>query len=167
MRPFRSLLQALEAGLPAGERDDLAVEHELRRRVGGERRRDLGKARVEAQVVAREQAHLAVALDRDAADAVELSFEQPGRVGEALLGQDGLHRLDALRQRGRAQQRALVAGEPREGVTGRRSHLGIVCAWFAYATRVQVPVRIAPRWLQASVPPTGASVSVSPLTDHV
>ena len=127
---FRSLLQALEAGLPARERDDLTVEHELRRRVGGERRRNLGKARIEAQVVSREQAHLAVAFDRDAADAIELSFEQPGRVGEALLGQDGFHRLDALRQRGRAQQPALVAGEPREGVTGPRSHLGIVCAWF-------------------------------------
>ena len=120
---FRSLLQALEAGLPARERDDLTVQNELRRRVGGECRRNLGKARIEAQIVSREETHLAVALDRYAADAVELSFEQPGRVGEALLGQDGFHRLDALRQRGRAQQPALIGGEPREGVTGRRSHL--------------------------------------------
>src|SRR4051794_9983257 len=79
-----------EARLRAVEGDDLAVDREPVARLRLERGHELGIAAVERQIVAREQPDARARPDRDAADAVELALEDPVRVAEALVGQDGL-----------------------------------------------------------------------------
>src|SRR3954454_20121082 len=79
-----------------------------------------GVARVEREVVAREQAHGAGVAHGDAADAVELALEDPRRVAEACVGERRLHRGRAGRRRSGPDERALVCVEAVEPV-GRRA----------------------------------------------
>ena len=123
-----ALLQPREARLLTLEGHDLPVHHEAPGRVAVERGDDLGEARVEAQAVARHQPGAGLVLDRHAPDPVELALVDPVRIREGLVGEHGLHRLDALGQRSGSQQRAVVIGEAGERIHG-----------------AQLPTRASPR----------------------
>ena len=121
-RALAALLEPREARLGAVEGNDLAVEHEPLGVVRLERVDDLLEAGVEADVVARQQPHVPLALDGDAADAVELALVYPVRIGEALIGEHRLHRLDAVGQGRGPQELALLVGELCERVGCARRH---------------------------------------------
>src|SRR5207253_11366909 len=55
-----------------------------------------------------------VRLDRNAPDPVQLALEDPRGVGEALVGEHGLHRLDETRCRGGSDLPSLARREVRE-----------------------------------------------------
>src|SRR3954452_3542173 len=97
--PVPALREPGEAGLPAVEGDDLAVDREALARLARERVDELGVAPVERQVVAREQPDGATVAHGDAANAVELALEDPLGVAEALARQRRLHRGLAGRRR--------------------------------------------------------------------
>src|SRR3954447_24980773 len=117
-----ALREPREARLRAGERDDLAVEREALAPLPGQRARDLGVARVEREVVAREEPHGSAVAHGDAADAVELALEDPRRVAEARVGERRLHRGGAGRGRSGPHERALVRIQPVEPVGRRAGH---------------------------------------------
>src|SRR4051794_35395292 len=58
-------------------------------------RGDLREAAVEAEVVAGAEVDALAGLGRETADAVELALVDPAGIGEALVGEDGLHHLHA------------------------------------------------------------------------
>jgi hypothetical protein len=108
--PLAALLQPRKARLCTRERDHLAVHHELTRIVP-QRLRQLREAVVQAEMVARPQAHSRGRLHADAADAVQLALIDPVRIGEAVAGQHRLHRLDSHGDRPRSHARPLVGGQ--------------------------------------------------------
>src|SRR5918999_3813222 len=171
-RPLAALLEPGEAGLRAVEGHDLAVEHEVRRGLALERLDDLREPRVEAEVVAREQPHARFCLDGDAADAVELAFEDPAGVGEPLLGQHRLHRLDAVGERGHSSSIVrplttdsgwVLTGLRRASASSSRrlisSHWDLPVRWSVQPPRSFSPSSQNERWPSSSASSTGPSVS--------
>jgi hypothetical protein len=80
----------------AGSPRDLAVENRVLHFQAPD---GLGHLRnVLRQPVAREEPHVRSLLERDEADAVELSLEDPFRAGETLLRERRGHRLEPIRK---------------------------------------------------------------------
>jgi hypothetical protein len=72
---------------------------------------EFGVAVVLLEVVAGQEGHVVAVADRDAPDAVELALVDPARVGEALVGQDRLHRAGGGRRRRLGREFSLVGAE--------------------------------------------------------
>ena len=88
----RAPLQPREAGDAVLEGDELAVRDEVVHRLGLERLRHLAELARHVLVGAGDQADRAAAVAvGHAADAVELALEDPVRVVEGLVREDGLH----------------------------------------------------------------------------
>ena len=86
-------LKSREAGDPFGEGHDLAVGDEVGTAPVLEPIDDLRVGRVQKVVRTRAQLDAVIAAERQATNAVQLALEEPVGVGEALIGELGLHRL--------------------------------------------------------------------------
>jgi hypothetical protein len=79
------LLQACEARLLSIERDYLPVDHEVAPALRSQRVDELRVGPVQLLAVARQQTQIVAFAERQAANAVELTFEDPRGVGERDL----------------------------------------------------------------------------------
>ena len=111
-----ALLEAGEARDPVPEGDYLPVDDEVLGGIVLVRLGQLGVGGAHVPPRSRHQRHARTVADRDAADAVELLLEYPGGIREALVGEDGLHRLGLARPGGAPEAVAVRLREPLERV---------------------------------------------------
>jgi hypothetical protein len=93
------------------EGDDLAIDDELLAARPLERLDELRIGAIEQLVRAGEQAHLARLAEGEAPDSVELSLEDPLRIGERAVVEHGLHRLDPAGLAAAPELASLLGGQ--------------------------------------------------------
>src|SRR4029450_733396 len=108
---LHAALEAGEAGDLPAEGDYLAIGDELLAALALERLDELRIGAIEQLVRAREQAHFAGLAEREAPDPVELSLEDPIRIGERAVVEHRLHRLDPAGLTAAPELASLLGGQ--------------------------------------------------------